>query len=729
MIAFSLPQQIRGSFGAKLLLGMILLISGLSLLFNFFLARLHYSSYHQHLVNTGTVMAGVLAESIKVEVFAEDVEGLKPLVDAVFNQDEILGVGVFNQQKERLYHREKKEDLDGSSGWHEAITKFGATPALVTETKDALIFRYSLSSAIAPGSSEGLYFRNVGHEAAVQDIGYVSLVFSSKNEAAVLKHALSQVIFSTSVFLLFGVALTYLVVRRMTSPLSALLRKVRASVNGQHSGDDVDLLAKTFDAQFNELRETVATISMLTAELEVSNRELSADILRRETIEASLRQRDHILATVNHAAEKLVEGYEFEGFVKELVDELGEVLNVGTILVLKHHLDADGDLVADIEHEWISEEAKANIATMERQNLSYNKQGFESWRDCFVKGEMVSGNSVDMPLRVKSWLDDYNIKSVAIAPIMVGEECWGTIGLTLFDREQHWSELECDALQTAARMIGAALHREQIMKELDSNRAQLAHAGRLTAMGEMASGMAHEINQPLTVINLSADVCTAYFNRNMPDAPEAEAAEDIRLQVKKVARIVDNMRVFSRRSSEELKHVNLASPLDDALTFFRAQFREYNIELQEDISGDLPDVKTDSQKFEQIVVNLLSNARYAVNKRADREDGFSRKIEVRLYPVSLSPEQIGGMPESFYSGQAIVFEVQDNGLGMDETVKSRCLEPFFTTKEVGEGTGLGLSVSHGLMRELGLSLEITSQPHKGSLFRVFIPVNQGEYRV
>ncbi|MCK5193348.1 MAG: hypothetical protein KAQ71_06040, partial [Desulfobulbaceae bacterium] len=233
MISVALPKQIRGSFGAKLLLIMILLISALSLLFNLFLFQQQRSSYHQHLTKTGTAMAGMLAESIMVEVFAENIEGLKSPVDTVFNQDNVLGVAVFNHQKELLYYLEKKEYSGDSSGWQEMLKRLGNSSDLLAETKDAFVFLHSISYSISPGSEEGLYFRNGGHEAAVQDIGYVALALSPKSEQAAMKNALSQTVFSTIVFLLFGVALTFLVVRRMTAPLSSLLRKVRASADSQ----------------------------------------------------------------------------------------------------------------------------------------------------------------------------------------------------------------------------------------------------------------------------------------------------------------------------------------------------------------------------------------------------------------------------------------------------------------------------------------------------------------
>jgi signal transduction histidine kinase len=732
VISFVLPKHIRGSFGAKLVIIMVVLLSLLFLLFNLFLHQSQSSSHHQHLVKTGTAMARMLAESIMVEVFAEDIEELKSHVNAVSHLDHVLGVAVFNYQNELLYYLKKKEYPEESPGWQEMLKVSGNAPTPLTKTKDAFVFRHSILDAIPPGNEEGLYYRNDGHEASVPEIGYVALAFSPERDQAIIQNALSHAVFSSLVLFLLGVSLTYLIVRRMTYPLSSLLRKVRGSIHRQDNTDDFDLLSKTFDAQFNELQDTFAIISTLKEELESKNRELGVDIARRKVVEETLRKRDHILATVNHATEKLLESHEWIPFIKEMVDELGDVLNVGAIRIFKHNIDASGDFVADRQYDWIAEEMKANIGNLERRKLSYKKLGFERFLERFEKGEMVSGNSVDMAPPVKSWLEDHSVKSIAFAPIMVDSICWGFISLEMFDREQSWTEPELDALQTAARIIGAAVHREKITKELENKRAQLAHAGRLTAMGEMASGMAHEINQPLTVINLSADACTTYFNRNFPDVPEAEAAKDISAQVKKIARIVENMRIFSRRSLDEMSLVNLAYPVYDALTFFRVQLREHQVELREDISENLPEVKTDRQKFEQIVVNFLSNARYAVDKRAETEEGFRREIEIRLYVDSLSQDQLksfGLKKKDRFAEQAIMFEVEDNGIGMNEVVKNRCLEPFYTTKEVGEGTGLGLSVTHSIVRELDFYLDIDSRENVGSLFRVIIPLQQDDHRV
>ena len=171
--------------------------------------------------------------------------------------------------------------------------------------------------------------------------------------------------------------------------------------------------------------------------------------------------------------------------------------------------------------------------------------------------------------------------------------------------------------------------------------------------------------------------------------------------------------------------VNLAEPIENALTFFRQQFRAHRIHLREEISEKIPLVKTNRQRLEQIAINFFSNARHAVEKKMEKMADFTGEITVRLHKKLLSSERLKKLQVSqtlSSASEVILFEVADNGIGMDEEVRKRCLEPFFTTREAGDGTGLGLTVSYNLIKSLGWILEIESRANVGSTFRVVIPL-------
>lgn len=238
--------------------------------------------------------------------------------------------------------------------------------------------------------------------------------------------------------------------------------------------------------------------------------------------------------------------------------------------------------------------------------------------------------------------------------------------------------------------------------------ACLAHTGRLTAMGEMATGIAHEINQPLTIISLAVQFLQAKLN-NSPDSRIHESLAKIYTQVKRASNIITNMRSFARASGDNMSLIALDEPVTEALSFFQEQFRLYQVHLHFNQQPDLPKVKADPQKIEQIVVNFLSNARYAVEQKEQKSPADYRKeISVSLFVDR--------------DRQAVILEINDNGTGMTPDVLDRCLDPFYTTKKVGEGTGLGLLIVHNLVRELNGTLEINSIDGEGSCFRVLFPL-------
>ncbi len=271
------------------------------------------------------------------------------------------------------------------------------------------------------------------------------------------------------------------------------------------------------------------------------------------------------------------------------------------------------------------------------------------------------------------------------------------------DPEGHFNGIICIGKDTTAL--------NEAKREIDEKQTQMIHAGRLSALGEMATGIAHELNQPLYIIRLAADCLKDYFNRHAADAIEASDVTKIINQVERSTTIINNMRSFGRAETGEMTAVNIARPLNLALSFFHEQFKKNNLVLREEIDRNLPRVRANAQKFEQIVINFLSNARYAVTTRLEEVNGdYTPEVIIRLY-------------QDLEDGR-LIFEVEDNGIGMDANELERCLDPFFTSKDVGQGTGLGLSIVHGLVNEMNMELVVGSTKGKGSLFRIFMtPIN------
>ena len=247
-------------------------------------------------------------------------------------------------------------------------------------------------------------------------------------------------------------------------------------------------------------------------------------------------------------------------------------------------------------------------------------------------------------------------------------------------------------------------------QKLEEEHSRMVHAGRLASLGEMATGIAHEINQPLAIISLAMQYLEIAAFKDIHDPVVLESIEKVKVQVGRASTIIKNMRAFARGESSAKRQLSdVALVIDTALTYFREQFRVNNIALDTSLGSGLPQAFIDPQKFEQVIVNLLSNARYTVQKKFKQAGG----VEPMQVSVSLSHNQ---------ERQALIVEVADNGIGMDETGCKRCFDPFYTTKEVGQGTGIGLSISYTIVKEFGGTIEVASERGKGCIFRICLPL-------
>ena len=244
-------------------------------------------------------------------------------------------------------------------------------------------------------------------------------------------------------------------------------------------------------------------------------------------------------------------------------------------------------------------------------------------------------------------------------------------------------------------------------EKLKEKQLQLAHAGRLTSMGEMATGIAHEINQPLTIIDLAVQCLARQENVRQNDAT-VEMIEKIEEQINRITTTISNMRSFTRIDAQTLPLIDLRESINLAVSFFGEQFRLHEIQLDVSFDDGLQKIRLNPQKFEQVVVNLLSNARYSVDKKAELSGvDYTKKIGIRVKKITEGRE-------------GVLFEIEDNGIGMSQAVRDRCLEPFFTLKDVDEGTGLGLSIVNNIVHEIDGRIEIDSKEGEGAVFRIFI---------
>ncbi len=252
--------------------------------------------------------------------------------------------------------------------------------------------------------------------------------------------------------------------------------------------------------------------------------------------------------------------------------------------------------------------------------------------------------------------------------------------------------------------------RQQRLREREM---QIAHASRLSSLGEMAAGMAHEINQPLTIISTAAEGILRDIRKDRFDMRLLpQDLQDVLDNVKRIDRIITHVRAFARRP-EEWEYVKPEQVLDDAFVIMGGQLHLRNVSVSRRIEEDLPAIYVNPNQLEQVLINILTNARQALDERAEAAESRGERFQKRLVcRISRENDQV-------------VFEVADNAVGVPDEIKMRIFEPFFTTKEVGQGTGLGLSIAYTLVtRSLDGRIWVEDNEMGGASFKVALPIKE-----
>ena len=252
---------------------------------------------------------------------------------------------------------------------------------------------------------------------------------------------------------------------------------------------------------------------------------------------------------------------------------------------------------------------------------------------------------------------------------------------------------------------------KRLEAELQLNEMQLIQSAKMASLGEMATGIAHEVNQPLNNIGLLTSRVLRRLSRIDNEEERrfiSEKLKRVQGQVERAGRIIEQLRTFGRRSSEtKLLSFDLRPPIAHVEDMLGEQLRQAGIELQVDLPEDLPPALGDAGQLEQVLLNMLINARDAF------EDGAK-------LPEWSPPDKpcITVTARTLTDPAGIELKVNDNGPGMPADVRARVFQPFYTTKEVGRGTGLGLAISYSLIRGSGGTLGVESELGRGTIFTI-----------
>lgn len=243
----------------------------------------------------------------------------------------------------------------------------------------------------------------------------------------------------------------------------------------------------------------------------------------------------------------------------------------------------------------------------------------------------------------------------------------------------------------------------------DDKRKQLqfmVQTEKLSSLGELSAGMAHEINQPLTGISLASHniLINLIENKRNPEYLKKKL-NDIISYVERIKNIIDHVRIFSRdHTNDAIGLFSVNQSITNAISLLKTQYRNHNIELVLNCDETIPEIKGAVYLFEQVILNLISNAKFAVQKKEEK------KIIIRTYQ----------------NRDTIFVEVEDNGEGIKKENLKKIFNPFFTTKSPDKGTGLGLSITYGIIKEMGGLITVESREQQYTIVQIAIPKGVSE---
>jgi PAS domain S-box-containing protein len=238
--------------------------------------------------------------------------------------------------------------------------------------------------------------------------------------------------------------------------------------------------------------------------------------------------------------------------------------------------------------------------------------------------------------------------------------------------------------------------------------AQLFQASKMTTLGEMSAGIAHELNQPLNTIKIGNDYLKTMIGkgRAIPHEKLLQVVTMVTRQVERASDIIHRLREFGRKPDFKKERVSINATIQEVMAIIGQQLVLQNIEVKYDLDEGKPVILANKNRMEQVIFNLVTNARDAI------EHCHAAAGDLRARIISLTTHT---------TSDAVFFSIADTGSGIPEDFKEKIFEPFFTTKEVGRGMGLGLAITYGIVRDFGGAIDLNSSHERGTCFTLRFP--------
>lgn len=445
------------------------------------------------------------------------------------------------------------------------------------------------------------------------------------------------------------------------------------------------------------------------------------DITARKEAEGALQssmtallRRDRILEAVSFAAKRFLLSAWSDDGLAEVLQRLGKAADVDHVCVFQNERDELGELRAGLMAEWVAAGVTSRLDDARFHRVSYRRCGLRRWKAELSAGRSIAGLVDEWPPDEQGFMSVRGQRAAALVPIFVGKSWWGFMIFGLIHDEHVWQAAELDALQVAANTFGAALQRRHMeeelrrhadnleqmvtertrrVRELESQRAQ---AEKLAAVGQLAAGVAHEINNPIAGIKNAFLVLKEGIPR---EYPYYQFVGMIEREIERVVKIVRTLYDLYRAESARRDPVALDTLVQDLLYLVQPKLAQKRMTLHRTMTIPATAPRVVPRDLLQVLLNLIQNAIDV------SQDGGEVQWHIAM------------------DDQAMRLAVVDQGPGIDPEVLPHIFEPFYSRKTVAgqPGMGLGLSVCYSVVQSMGGRIDVASGVGQGTTFTVWIP--------
>jgi GAF domain-containing protein len=458
---------------------------------------------------------------------------------------------------------------------------------------------------------------------------------------------------------------------------------------------------------------------------------------------------------------KIREFLDLDAIFQTTTQEICKSLQADRVAVYQFHPDWSGEFIAEFVGEgWIKLVSPTTNTIWQDSYLQETQGGRYRNNETFAVDDIYQAGHSKCHI---GFLEQCQIKAYAIAPIFIGQKLWGLLAAYQNSAPRHWETSEIQFLAQIANQLGVALQQINLLLQTQQQTEQLTHAihdlqetqtqliqtEKMSSLGQLVAGIAHEINNPVNFIYGNLAHVSEYaedllsilelYQQEVPNANSEiwERAEEIDLEfiigdlpktlssmkvgIDRIRQIVLGLRNFSRLDEAEMKAVDIHEGIDNTLLILQHRLKAKPdspmIHIVKNYD-ELPLIECYAGQLNQVFMNVLSNA---IDALEDYRESTSEPHHSQITIYTSIGEMKGNV-------KSVVIRIVDNGPGIPEALKTRICDPFFTTKPVGKGTGLGLSISYKIVVEKhGGIFKSDSQPGLGTEFWIEIPIHQNSY--